>query len=118
MDILQNKWFSDLPCVNRQLETSDIGQPTPLGVDAFLGVFLMLGFGILGGAIILCLEHAFYRYALPILRQKPPDSMWRNPNIMFVSQVCQTKLLIHYYIRYTYLFIYLYNNITTIILLY
>lgn len=117
MDILQNKWFSDLPCVNRQLETSDIGQPTPLGVDAFLGVFLMLGFGILGGAIILCLEHAFYRYALPILRQKPPDSMWRNPNIMFVSQVCRTKFS-NTLIYHTYLFIYLYNNITTIIVLY
>ncbi|KAL4149546.1 hypothetical protein QTP88_003474 [Uroleucon formosanum] len=86
MDILQNKWFSDLPCVNRELETSDIGQPTPLGVDAFLGVFLMLGCGILAGAVILCLEHAFYHYALPKLRQKPPDSIWRNQNMMFVSQ--------------------------------
>ncbi|XP_015380519.1 PREDICTED: glutamate receptor ionotropic, NMDA 3B-like [Diuraphis noxia] len=86
MDILQNKWFSDLPCVNREPETSDIGQPTPLGVDAFLGVFLMLGCGILAGAVILCLEHAFYHYALPKLRQKPPDSIWRNQNMMFVSQ--------------------------------
>jgi len=93
MDILQNKWFSDLPCVNRELETSDIGQPTPLGVDAFLGVFLMLGCGILAGAVILCLEHAFYHYALPKLRQKPPDSIWRNQNMMFVSQVCRSTLL-------------------------
>lgn len=89
MDILQNKWFSDLPCVNRELETSDIGQPTPLGVDAFLGVFLMLGCGILAGVVILCLEHAFYHYALPKLRQTPPDSIWRNQNMMFVSQVRQ-----------------------------
>lgn len=87
MDILQNKWFSDLPCVNRELETSDLGQPTPLGVDAFLGVFLMLGCGIVVGLAILCLEHAFYHYALPKLRQTPPDSIWRNQNIMFVSQV-------------------------------
>ncbi|VVC31376.1 Hypothetical protein CINCED_3A009974 [Cinara cedri] len=86
MDILQNRWFSDLPCIDRELETSDIGQPTPLGVDAFLGVFLMLGCGILAGAVILCLEHAFYHYMLPKLRQKPPDSIWRNQNMMFVSQ--------------------------------
>lgn len=87
MDILQNKWFSDLPCINRDLETSDLGQPTPLGVDAFLGVFLMLGCGILAGVVILCLEHIFYHYALPKLRQTPPDSIWRNQNMMFVSQV-------------------------------
>lgn len=93
MDILQNKWFSDLPCVNREPETSDIGQPTPLGVDAFLGVFLMLGCGILAGVVILCLEHAFYHYALPKLRQKPPDSIWRNQNMMFVSQVSWTAQL-------------------------
>lgn len=89
MDILQSKWFGDLPCIDREMETSDIGQPTPLGVDAFLGVFLMLGCGILAGVVILCLEHAFYHYALPKLRQSPPDSIWRNQNMMFVSQVRQ-----------------------------
>ncbi|XP_050537258.1 glutamate receptor ionotropic, NMDA 3A-like isoform X2 [Daktulosphaira vitifoliae] len=86
MDILQNKWFNDLPCIDGEVETSDMGQPTPLGVDAFLGVFLMLGFGILAGFVILCFEHAFYHFTLPKLRQTPPDSFWRSQNMMFVSQ--------------------------------
>ncbi|XP_050436256.1 glutamate receptor ionotropic, NMDA 3A-like isoform X2 [Adelges cooleyi] len=86
MDILQNKWFGELQCVDREMETSDLGQPTPLGVDAFLGVFLMLSCGIGAGVFILICEHIFYHYALPKLRQSAPDSLWRSQNVMFVSQ--------------------------------
>ncbi|KAL1465216.1 hypothetical protein WDU94_004803 [Cyamophila willieti] len=50
------------------------------------GVFLLLGFGVVAGCMILCMEHLFYKYTLPILRHKPKGTIWRSRNVMFFSQ--------------------------------
>ncbi|KRT83105.1 hypothetical protein AMK59_4176, partial [Oryctes borbonicus] len=83
MDILQEKWYGALPCF--KLET-EIGQPRPLGVAAVTGVFILLGVGIVLGCLILLVEHLFFKYTLPLLRDKPKGSIWRSRNIMFFSQ--------------------------------
>lgn len=84
MDILQEKWYGGLPCFKL---ATDIAQPRPLGVAAVTGVFILLGVGIALGLLILLVEHLFFRYTLPILRDKPKGSIWRSRNIMFFSQV-------------------------------
>lgn len=87
MDILQEKWYGGLPCFKLAIE---IAQPRPLGVTAVTGVFILLGVGIVLGLLILLVEHMFFRYTLPILRDKPKGSVWRSRNIMFFSQVSYT----------------------------
>lgn len=84
MDILQEKWYGGLPCFKLATE---IAQPRPLGVAAVTGVFILLGVGMILGFLILLIEHLFFRYTLPILRDKPKGSIWRSRNIMFFSQV-------------------------------
>lgn len=84
MDILQEKWYGGLPCFKLVIE---IAQPRPLGVTAVTGVFILLGVGMALGLLILFVEHLFFRYTLPILRDKPKGSVWRSRNIMFFSQV-------------------------------
>lgn len=84
MDILQEKWYGGLPCFKLATE---IAQPRPLGVAAVTGVFILLGVGMALGFLILLIEHLFFRYTLPILRNKPKGSVWRSRNIMFFSQV-------------------------------
>lgn len=84
MDILQEKWYGGLPCF--KLET-EVAQPRPLGVAAVTGVFILLGVGMIMGLLILLVEHLFFRYSLPHLREKPKGSVWRSRNIMFFSQV-------------------------------
>ncbi|KAL1498139.1 hypothetical protein ABEB36_008987 [Hypothenemus hampei] len=83
MDILQEKWYGGLPCFKLAQE---IAQPRPLGIAAVTGVFILLGMGIVIGLITLLVEHLFFKYILPILREKPKESMWRSRNIMFFSQ--------------------------------
>ncbi|XP_049823043.1 uncharacterized protein LOC109597115 isoform X3 [Aethina tumida] len=83
MDILQEKWYGGLPCFKL---ATDIAQPRPLGVAAVTGVFILLGVGIGLGLIILLIEHLFFKYTLPALRDKPKGSIWRSRNIMFFSQ--------------------------------
>ncbi|CAH1154324.1 unnamed protein product [Phaedon cochleariae] len=83
MDILQEKWYGGLPCFKL---ATDIAQPRPLGVAAVTGVFILLGVGIALGLLILLVEHLFFRYTLPMLRDKPKGSVWRSRNIMFFSQ--------------------------------
>ncbi|XP_056634899.1 uncharacterized protein LOC130443981 [Diorhabda sublineata] len=83
MDILQEKWYGGLPCFKLATE---MAQPRPLGVAAVTGVFILLGVGMALGLLILLVEHLFFRYTLPILRDKPKGSIWRSRNIMFFSQ--------------------------------
>ncbi|KAL3268123.1 hypothetical protein HHI36_007250 [Cryptolaemus montrouzieri] len=83
MDILQEKWYGGLPCFKL---ATDIVQPRPLGVRAVTGVFILLGLGVALGLLILLVEHLFFRYTLPLLREKPKGSVWRSRNIMFFSQ--------------------------------
>ncbi|KAF7270677.1 hypothetical protein GWI33_016371 [Rhynchophorus ferrugineus] len=83
MDILQEKWYGGLPCFKLAQE---IAQPRPLGVAAVTGVFILLGMGIFIGLVTLLVEHLFFKYVLPVLRDKPKESMWRSRNIMFFSQ--------------------------------
>lgn len=56
-------------------------------LSALAGVYLLLGMGMVLGVLILIFEHWFYKYTLPILRQKPNGTVWKSPNIMFFSQV-------------------------------
>lgn len=86
MDELRSKWYSSLPCFR---SPNDAYRPQPLGVSAVAGVFILLGFGILAGCLILILEHLVYKYALPGLRRQPKGTIWRSPNMMFFSQVRQ-----------------------------
>ncbi|XP_052873700.1 uncharacterized protein LOC128279020 [Anopheles cruzii] len=83
LDILTAKWYGDLPCFKLDRE---MAQPTPLGVTAVAGVFLLLGVGMVLGVLILIIEHVFYKYTLPILRHQPKDTIWKSRNIMFFSQ--------------------------------
>lgn len=84
MDELRSKWYSSLPCAR---SAHDAYRPQALGVSAVAGVFILLGFGILAGCLILVLEHMVYKYALPGLRRQPKGTIWRSPNMMFFSQV-------------------------------
>ena len=84
LEYLRDKWYGSSPCFRL---TADIYRPQPLEIQTVAGVFLMLTLGIFIGIIILLLEHIVYRYALPSLRTKPKDSLWRNRNLMFFSQV-------------------------------
>ncbi|KAK5645132.1 hypothetical protein RI129_006432 [Pyrocoelia pectoralis] len=88
MDILQEKWYGGLPCfkVGMTMDMESLSQPKPLGVAAVTGVFILLGVGMVLGCLILFVEHMFFRYTLPVLRDKPKDSVWRSRNIMFFSQ--------------------------------
>ncbi|KAF5303393.1 hypothetical protein FQA39_LY09984 [Lamprigera yunnana] len=88
MDILQEKWYGGLPCfkVGMTMDMESLSQPKPLGVAAVTGVFILLGLGMVLGCLILLVEHLFFRYTLPALRDKPKDSVWRSRNIMFFSQ--------------------------------
>ncbi|GIX82084.1 uncharacterized protein CEXT_776161 [Caerostris extrusa] len=45
---------------------------------------LLVGVGV--GVLILVMEHVMFRYALPYLRKRPKDCIWRSPNLMFFSQ--------------------------------
>ncbi|XP_058833785.1 uncharacterized protein LOC131691421 isoform X7 [Topomyia yanbarensis] len=83
LDILTEKWYGRLACFKLD---RDIGQPKPLGVAAVAGVFLLLGLGMILGLLILIFEHLFYKYALPILRHQPKNTIWKSRNIMFFSQ--------------------------------
>uniref|UniRef100_A0A0P6GYG2 Glutamate receptor ionotropic, NMDA 3A n=1 Tax=Daphnia magna TaxID=35525 RepID=A0A0P6GYG2_9CRUS len=83
MDELRSKWYSSLPCSR---SAHDAYRPQPLGVSAVAGVFILLGFGILGGCLILVLEHLVYKFALPVLRRQHKGTIWRSPNMMFFSQ--------------------------------
>ncbi|XP_058457462.1 glutamate receptor ionotropic, NMDA 3A-like isoform X7 [Malaya genurostris] len=83
LDILTEKWYGSLACFKLD---RDIGQPKPLGVRAVAGVFLLLGFGMILGLLILVFEHVFYKYALPVLRHQPKNTVWKSRNIMFFSQ--------------------------------
>jgi len=40
---------------------------------------------------LLVLEHVTYFVILPKLRKKPPDSIWKNPNLDYFSQVGQNQ---------------------------
>lgn len=84
LDHLKHKWYGELPCFRL---SADIYKPQALEIRTVAGVFLMLTLGIGVGLAILLLEHMVYRYALPSLRTKPRESMWRNRNLMFFSQV-------------------------------
>ncbi|KAB0795189.1 hypothetical protein PPYR_12028 [Photinus pyralis] len=88
MDILQEKWYGGLPCfkAGMTMDMESLSQPKPLGVAAVTGVFILLGVGMILGCLILFVEHMFFRYTLPALRDKPKDSVWRSRNIMFFSQ--------------------------------
>ena len=97
MDELRSKWYSSTPCSR---SANDAYRPQPLGVPAVAGVFILLGFGILAGCLILVLEHLVYKYALPGLRRQSKGTIWRSPNMMFFSQVRNPTLksLNNYYI--------------------
>ncbi|KAI2809655.1 Glutamate receptor ionotropic, NMDA 3A [Blomia tropicalis] len=82
LDQLHRKWYGRVHC----LESSSLTKPKPLTVRAEAGVFLMLGFGILVGIIILFAEHFVFKYILPLLRKKSKDCFWKSPNLMFFSQ--------------------------------
>ncbi|KAH0947477.1 hypothetical protein HN011_012204 [Eciton burchellii] len=92
LDILQEKWYGDLPCLDGRhgmdagLDHEPGSQPRPLGVASVAGVFCLLGMGVMLGTIILAGEHLFYKYTLPRLRHRPEDSIWRSRNVMFFSQ--------------------------------
>jgi ionotropic glutamate receptor NMDA 3A len=90
MDELRSKWYSSLPCSR---SAHDAYRPQPLGVSAVAGVFILLGFGILGGCLILVLEHLVYKFALPVLRRQHKGTIWRSPNMMFFSQVILNQFL-------------------------
>ncbi|KAK3858689.1 hypothetical protein Pcinc_035138 [Petrolisthes cinctipes] len=83
LDHLKHKWYGELLCSGR---SADIYKPQALEVSTVGGVFVMLTLGIGVGFILLVLEHIVYRYALPSLRTKPKESVWRNRNLMFFSQ--------------------------------
>ncbi|KAF8766864.1 Glutamate receptor ionotropic like protein [Argiope bruennichi] len=84
VDQLQKKWYGRVPCFDDRLHR--FNQPEPLSVEAVAGVFIMLLVGVGVGVLILILEHVIFRYALPILRKKPKECIWRSPNLMFFSQ--------------------------------
>ncbi|MPC27562.1 Glutamate receptor ionotropic, NMDA 3A [Portunus trituberculatus] len=84
LDHLKHKWYGELPCFNRI--SADLYKPQALEISTVGGVFLMLTLGIGVGIFLLFLEHLVYRYALPTLRTKPKESVWRNRNLMFFSQ--------------------------------
>jgi len=52
-----------------------------LSVDRFIGVFILLGAGMIVGLIILLLEWVAFKYAVPYWRKR----QW--PGWMFCSQV-------------------------------
>ncbi|XP_045593274.2 uncharacterized protein [Procambarus clarkii] len=83
LDHLKHKWYGELPCFRI---SADIYKPQALEISTVGGVFLMLTLGIGIGFFLLILEHVVYRYALPSLRTKPKESLWRNRNLMFFSQ--------------------------------
>jgi len=100
LDILQEKWYSGLPCF--RLETNMV-QPRPLGVAAVAGVFLLLGLGMVVGLLILIVEHIFYRNFLPGLRNKPKGNIWRSRNVMFFSQVLLLYIFCAFLHNYSFL---------------
>jgi hypothetical protein len=56
-----------------------------LSVDRFIGVFILLGGGMIVGAITLLLEWLAFKYAVPYWRKR----QW--PGWMFCSQVNKNR---------------------------
>lgn len=77
--------FSKLQCMDDSWD--NLNKPSPLGVKALSGLFILLGCGLIVGIILLFFEHAFYKYLLPQLRNKPREDFWRSRRVMFFSQV-------------------------------
>ncbi|XP_076335681.1 glutamate receptor ionotropic, NMDA 3A-like [Tachypleus tridentatus] len=84
IDQLQQKWYGKTPCFDSSVHGPT--KPMGLSIRAVAGVFIMLLVGILVGVSILVLEHLMFRYALPTLRERPRDTVWKSPNVMFFSQ--------------------------------
>ncbi|XP_022248528.1 glutamate receptor ionotropic, NMDA 3A-like, partial [Limulus polyphemus] len=84
IDQLQQKWYGRVPCFGSSVHAPT--KPMGLGIRAVAGVFIMLLVGLLVGICILVLEHLVFRYAVPILREQPQETVWRSPNLMFLSQ--------------------------------
>ncbi|XP_022235866.1 glutamate receptor ionotropic, NMDA 3A-like, partial [Limulus polyphemus] len=84
IDQLQQKWYGRVPCFDSSVHSPT--KPMGLSIRAVAGVFIMLLVGILVGVSILVLEHLIFRYALPTLRERPSDTVWKSPNVMFFSQ--------------------------------
>ncbi|XP_055950590.1 glutamate receptor ionotropic, NMDA 3A-like [Argiope bruennichi] len=84
MEQLQKKWFGRVPCFNHSVHR--LNKPQPLSLRSVAGVFLMLLLGGAFGILILFMEHAVFKHALPQLRKKPQECFWKSPNVMFFSQ--------------------------------
>ncbi|GFR13691.1 glutamate receptor ionotropic, NMDA 2A [Trichonephila clavata] len=84
MEQLQKKWFGRVPCFNHSVHR--LNKPQPLSLRSVAGVFLMLLLGGAFGVLILFIEHAVFKHALPELRKKPQECFWKSPNVMFFSQ--------------------------------
>ncbi|KAG8198827.1 hypothetical protein JTE90_007129 [Oedothorax gibbosus] len=84
MEQLEKKWFGRVPCFNHSVHR--LNKPQPLSLRSVAGVFLMLLGGACVGVVILFIEHAVFKHALPELRKKPMENFWRSPNVMFFSQ--------------------------------
>ncbi|GFU58509.1 transposable element Tcb2 transposase [Trichonephila clavipes] len=85
MEQLQKKWFGRVPCFNHSVHR--LNKPQPLSLRSVAGVFLMLLLGGAVGVLILFIEHAVFKHALPELRKKPQECFWKSPNVMFFSQL-------------------------------
>ncbi|XP_076353138.1 glutamate receptor ionotropic, NMDA 3A-like isoform X2 [Tachypleus tridentatus] len=84
IDQLQQKWYGRVPCFERSVH--GLTKPMGLSVRAVSGVFIMLCVGHLVAVCTLVLEHLTFRYVIPVLREKPKDTVWRSPHLMFFSQ--------------------------------
>lgn len=93
--------FFKLQCMENSWDS--LNKPNPLGVKALSGLFILLGCGLLVAIVLLIFEHAFYKYLLPSLRNKPRENFWRSRRVMFFSQVTKQYFLL-FLLFFTWLF--------------
>ncbi|XP_076347190.1 glutamate receptor ionotropic, NMDA 3A-like [Tachypleus tridentatus] len=84
IDQLQQKWYGRVPCFEESVH--GLTKPMGLSVRAVSGVFIMLSVGHLVAICTLILEHLIFRYLVPVVREKPKNTVWKSPHLMFFSQ--------------------------------
>ena len=77
------------------LETVLFGKTIQYSLDHTGGLFLMLLVAVGISFVVLILEHVMYFVVLPRLQNMPEDSIWKNRNVEFFSQVSHVMRICH-----------------------
>ena len=91
MEDLKWRYLGKARLCESVLETVLFGKTIQYSLDHTGGLFLMLLVAVGISFVVLILEHVMYFVVLPRLQKMPQDSIWKNRNVEFFSQVGHVK---------------------------